>query len=114
MVAGESIGFLRATIPSAIAFDVNIADDCKAVMGDKTQIHQVMINLFNNSAQAMQDSGGTLRFTLENIHLEKQLVYSDQVLDPGEHVHLTVGGTGKGIPANVIENVFDPFQLPGC
>ena len=108
-VVRESIRFLRVSIPTSIVFEKNIHDDCKTVLGDKTQIHQVMINLCNNAVHAMEDAHGTLGIVLENVHLSKELIINGQRLEPGDYVRLTVSDTGIGIPEKVKDQVFDPY-----
>ncbi len=108
-VVNDSIKFLRISIPANIEFKVNIPEDCHPVMGDRTQIHQLMINLCNNAAQSMEDTGGILELTLENMTLKDRLCSFDQILMPGEYVRLTVSDTGHGIPEDILEHIFDPF-----
>ena len=50
----EALGFLRVSIPTIIEFEVKMPEQCWPIVGDPTQIHQVMINLCTNSAHAME------------------------------------------------------------
>ncbi len=108
-VVRESIKFLRAYIPSSIEFEENIEDDVIAIKGDKTQIHQIMINLCNNAYQSMEEIGGKLKITLGKQHIYEKRIFSGQQLEPGYLAQLIIEDTGKGIPSEVIENIFDPF-----
>ncbi len=56
----EALKLLRATIPSTIEIECNINEACRHIMGDPTQIHQVVVNLCTNAYHAMQETGGTL------------------------------------------------------
>ncbi len=105
----ESIRFLRASIPANIRFSQNIAETSRPVLADQTQIHQLLINLCNNAAQAMEDGGGKLGIRLEDVSVPEREFFSDQILEPGEYVRLTVSDTGCGIPKDVLERVFHPF-----
>jgi signal transduction histidine kinase len=71
------------------------------VMGDASQLKQIMINLILNALQAMPDGG--------NLTLELSVRR-----DPGLHAekswaHLSLTDTGCGIPAEQLDKVFDPF-----
>jgi PAS domain S-box-containing protein len=105
----DSIGFLRASIPSIIQFRERLPEKCPAVIADETEINQILINLCNNASQAMEDNGGTLEIALEYQVVEKRRSFIDQILIPGEYVRLGVSDTGHGIPSGVIERIFDPF-----
>lgn len=108
-IAKESIGFLRASIPTSIQFKENIFENSLPIMANPDQIHQLIINLYNNAAQAMEEQGGTLEITLKNITVNEPLISYDMILEPGEYVQLAISDTGQGIPGQIIERVFDPF-----
>ena len=66
-VIKEALKLLRASIPASIEINSKIDEDCHPVMGDATQIHQVIMNLGTNAYQAMQDTGGTLEVSLSEV-----------------------------------------------
>jgi CheY-like chemotaxis protein len=95
-------------LPTTIEIQQNIQSDY-FVMGDPTQIHQILMNLCTNAGHAMQDKGGLLTIDLKDIVVEEELI-SDQIkLIPGIYVQLCVSDTGHGIPAEHLERIFDPF-----
>ena len=108
-VVRESLPLLKTTTPATIGFDVALAGDGRTVMGDKNQIHQLLINLCGNAAQSMEETGGTLKIVLENHVATKPRVFFGRQLEPGEYVRLTIADVGTGIPADIMENIFDPF-----
>ena len=57
----EALKLLRATIPTTIEITHHLKEDCGAVLGDATQIHQVIMNLCTNAYQSMQANGGSLK-----------------------------------------------------
>ena len=79
-----------------------------AVLGDATQIHQVVMNLCANAVQAMR-AGGTLVVTLQTTRLAEAQCVSTTQLAPGGYVTLAVRDTGTGIAPQVLERIFDPF-----
>lgn len=87
-----------------------LPEELWTVMGDPTQIHQVLLNLCVNARDAMP-SGGTLTIKAENLTLDSHyagLVWNLKA-DPGPYVLIHVTDTGSGIPADVIDKIFDPF-----
>jgi len=86
--------------------EIDIADDLWTLIGDETQIHQVLINLCINARDAMP-GGGKLRIAAENAGLNKERLPENAT--PGDYIIITVSDTGTGIPADVIDLIFDPF-----
>jgi len=78
------------------------------VVGDPTQLHQVLLNLCVNARDAMPD-GGKLVIEAENIAIDAH--YADLNLDAkaGLYVVLRVEDSGTGIRPDVLERIFDPF-----
>jgi len=108
-LVAESLKLSRASIPTSIEIRQNIANDVDDILGDPTQIHQVMINFCTNAAHAMENDGGILEVTLENMKVDEDTASQYPELNPGPHVHLGVSDTGDGIKPEVIGRVFDPY-----
>lgn len=64
------------------------------VSGDADQLKQVFVNLVSNAVQAMEESGGTIKV---------------RVWDDDGFVFVSVADTGRGIPAEDLGKIFDPF-----
>jgi CheY-like chemotaxis protein len=79
-----------------------------AVLGDPTQIHQVVMNLCANAIQAMR-SAGTLRVCAEVVDLPVERVVTTSTLAAGRYIRLDVQDNGAGIAPRVLERIFDPF-----
>ena len=65
-VARETLELFAAKLPPGIVIEDRLHAGAAAVMGDATQIHQVLMNLVTNAVQAMP-SGGTLRVSLDRV-----------------------------------------------
>ena len=100
--------FLRATIPSTIRIEAEIAPDCERVLADATQIHQVLLNLGSNAYHAMRATGGVMRLTLQTVEFFAEEA-SLRHLPPGRYVRLEFSDTGHGMPEEVRKRIFDPF-----
>jgi signal transduction histidine kinase/ActR/RegA family two-component response regulator len=105
----EALKLLRASLPTTIEIRQNLESESGAVLANPTQIHQVLINLCTNSAQAMQEKGGVLEVSLEDADLDLEATASNPGLKPGAYVKLTVRDTGSGIAPEIGERIFDPY-----
>jgi len=96
------------TFPKNITADFAPARELWTVIGDPTQLHQVLMNLCVNARDALPQ-GGTLSVTTENCALDD--VYAGMHADsqPGSYVVIEVADNGTGIPPEVKERIFEPF-----
>lgn len=98
--------FLRATIPSTIEIVRQVDSEEDVILADPTQIHQVIMNLATNAAQAMNESGGRLTFRISTVQIDRTQSAS---VAPGNYVKLLVEDTGCGIAPEHVGRVFDPY-----
>jgi signal transduction histidine kinase/ActR/RegA family two-component response regulator len=105
----ETLKLLRASIPASIEIIHKIQDDCGSVMGDATQIHQVIMNLCTNAYQAMQDTGGKLEVILSEVDIGYQETIDKIGMQPGKHLQLLVKDEGCGMDAAVMDRIFEPY-----
>jgi two-component system, cell cycle sensor histidine kinase and response regulator CckA len=91
-----------------VTVHTSIADNISQIIGDATQIHQVLINLCTNARDAMPN-GGELIFSVENISVTKNMAeeYTDAL--EGEYVVFSIKDTGVGIPQSILDKIFEPF-----
>jgi len=104
----ESLKLLRSSIPKSIEIRQHITEDVDTVLADRTQINQILINLCTNADHAMPD-GGILDICLKNAELDENMTARYPNLDPGRYVHLMVKDTGRGIPSQEIDRIYDPY-----
>ncbi len=107
-VVDEALEATAASLPPRVCLERELSAGDAAVLGDATQIHQVVMNLCANAVQAMR-AGGTLGVTLQTIRLAEARCVSTTQLAPGGYVKLAVRDTGTGIAPQVLERIFDPF-----
>jgi len=104
----EVLNFLRSSIPTTIEIKQNITSDA-SIMGNPTQLHQIIMNLCTNAAYAMEEEGGTLEVGLEDIVIDENHKGREQGLKPGRYIKLTVSDTGTGISPENIGSIFEPY-----
>jgi PAS domain S-box-containing protein len=105
----EALEMLRSTLPSTIEITQQLSPDVEYVMADPTQIHQIIINLCTNAAQAMEEEGGQLTIQLSQVDLTARDVSGHPDVQPGGYVKLSVQDTGKGIAPDIIGKIFHPY-----
>jgi PAS domain S-box-containing protein len=108
-IVKEAVKLLRATLPTTIAIDTDIAEDAGVVDADPAQIHQIMMNLGANAGQAMVAKGGTLRVRLEDVRIGIDEKHGVPDLNPGPYLLLTVSDSGVGIPRDIRQRIFEPY-----
>ena len=107
-VVEEVEKIVRETFGGTFALTFRVAPDTAPVVGDVTQLQQVLMNLCVNARDAME-GGGALTVEAENIHLDERYARINLDARVGPHVRLAVTDTGSGIPADVVDKIFEPF-----
>jgi len=107
-VVREVLDLVLAKLPSNVTVRSALDAGHAAVLGDATQVHQVVANLATNAIHAMPD-GGTLRIELAVERIDKPRSATIGTRAAGEHVVLTVADTGDGIAPEIFDRIFDPF-----
>jgi PAS domain S-box-containing protein len=106
-IVEESTKLLRATTPATINIRVNALNEA-LILGDSTQIQQVLMNLCTNATFAMREKGGSLDIELSD-HNVSPSNGDPHGIEPGQYVKLIVRDTGIGISADIMDKIFDPF-----
>ncbi|MGC4063253.1 MAG: ATP-binding protein [Polyangiaceae bacterium] len=102
-VAHEALGLLRGALPSRIRMEWFLHPSTPKVAATDTDLHQLVMNLGINAAEAMSAHGGLLRVTLEPEST------SQRETSPRKYVKLCVSDTGHGMDAATLERAFEPF-----
>jgi len=89
----------------AVACHFDIPADLWLVDIDRGQIGQVIQNIVINASHAMPD-GGTIRISCENLASISELI---PLAPEGSFVKISIADSGVGMPANVMEKIFDPY-----
>jgi len=108
LLVGDVEKISRDTFPKQIAITVRTAPDLRPVLGDRTQLQQVLVNLCVNARDAMPN-GGRLVITAETVRVDTQQDRTLEVLEVGDYVCLRVEDSGEGMSSDVIERIFEPF-----
>lgn len=107
-IIDEMAQIIRSAFPKNITLEVELAPGLWDVLGDATQLHQVLLNLCVNARDAMPD-GGTLSIEARNAAVDETFASGTDGARAGNFVRWTVRDTGTGMPPDVIRRIFDPF-----
>lgn len=105
---GELVKLARHSFPKSIEIQTQTEPSLPRVMGDATQLYQVLMNLAVNACDAM-GSGGTLSIAAESFLVDEHFAGMQPGATPGSYVVVRVRDTGTGIAPEIFEKIFDPF-----
>jgi two-component system cell cycle sensor histidine kinase/response regulator CckA len=104
----DIVNLIGETFPKTIKLVDTGSNDLSPVLGNATQLHQVLLNLCVNARDAMPQ-GGTLRLGAENRRLDEATALSFPDAHPGPYLRLEVADSGTGIPPELLSKIWDPF-----
>lgn len=104
----ETQQLLAETFPKSIRTNVSLAPALWTMIGNATQLHQILVNLCVNARDAMPD-GGTLTISAENVSIDQSFAQTSFAAKVGSFIKLTISDTGLGIPPELIDRIFEPF-----
>lgn len=98
---------LRRTLRENVTIQARFDQSTGWIMGDRTQIEQVILNLALNAQDAMP-SGGALRVEIQEVTLEAD-TWGEQEVKAGRYLMMLMADTGEGMERETLEKAFDPF-----
>jgi PAS domain S-box-containing protein len=107
-VVNEALKLMRSALPSTLEMHLDIPKMTKPVMGDRAEIHQVVMNLCTNASHAMGDKGGILYASLKEIEYEAGSIGRINLV-PGRYQQLIISDTGHGMTADILGRIFEPY-----
>ena len=108
-IVKEVLKLQQAALPKTIEVIPLIKTEHDYVMGDPTQIHQVIMNLCTNAGHAMSDNGGTLEVRVFDFIMRARATSEFPHLAPGRYLRISIRDTGTGMDKATVERIFEPF-----
>jgi len=107
-IVAETLELVRGSLGHGIRLETRLPEAPLYVVGDSTQLHQIMMNLCTNAIHAMGEHG-TLRVSLEPADIDADRVFQHTTLHAGRYARLTVEDSGSGMDATTLTRLFEPF-----
>jgi len=106
----QTLKFSHTGEASKIKISHNLAKDLWPILGDPNQMKQMLVNIFTNAFEAMEETGGTLTVETSNAIKETDWECSFKNVHPGgRYISIDISNTGPGIPAEISNQIFEPF-----
>jgi len=111
-MAEETCSLIRSSIPQDVTLELAPTRSPTIVLGDVTQLRQIVMNLVLNAADAIGGKSGSITLALDDTELTRaqldQLTGAAQA-QPGRFAVLDVVDTGSGMTPDISARIFDPF-----
>ena len=101
----EMVDMIKRVLGERIHVRTMLASDLPLVLADRNQLESALLNLVVNARDAMPD-GGQLTIATSGVEIDDS---RPEEATPGRYVVLSVADTGCGIPAAMLNRVFEPF-----
>jgi PAS domain S-box-containing protein len=106
----QTLKFSHTGEASRIKISHTLAKDLWPILGDPNQMKQMLVNIFTNAFEAMEETGGTLSVQTRNVTKEADWQCSFRNVHPeGRYISINITNTGPEIPAEISEQIFEPF-----
>ncbi len=108
----EIARLVRLTIPKNVQVMVQPSNAIE-IEGDRGQLHQLIMNLIINGAEAIGDARpGQVTITTAEERLDAESIralFGHEPLEPGDYVVIEVADDGSGMSRETISHIFEPF-----
>ena len=108
----DTLEFMHASVPKSVTIRTRLEAELAAVDGDSGQLQHVITNLLVNAVEAIGEAPGQITMSTELVAFDAEelgRVYPGQELVPGAFARLRVEDTGRGMSAETLRRIFEPF-----
>jgi signal transduction histidine kinase/CheY-like chemotaxis protein len=107
-LVAEAASLLHASLPPRIELVIGPMPPAPVVSGEPAQLQQVILNLCNNAAQAMDDAG-RIEVDTQVCEIADLRTLSHGELHRRRYARVAVNDTGRGMDGATLERIFEPF-----
>jgi signal transduction histidine kinase len=108
LLISEVSKVIAQTFPKAISFEENSQKKLYDILGNSTEIYQILLNLCVNAKEATNERG-TIKLSAENITIDDKNIVNHPLLEKGNYVLISVEDNGEGIEEQDLQKIFDPY-----
>ncbi len=114
----DTTELMETALPTHATLDLKLQADLPLVQSERSQIQQVIMNLFINAIEALPDGAGSITIStttrqMAEHSMNSPLVMKNQIgsgaVKPGQYVVIEVADTGTGMDQATMHRIFDPF-----
>jgi signal transduction histidine kinase len=107
-LVAEAASLLQVALPPGVDLAIREVPVGAVVSGEPAQLQQVILNLCNNAAQAMENAGRIeIETELHEIAGQRSLTHGE--LQPRRYVRIAVSDAGRGMDGATLARIFEPF-----
>jgi len=103
---------IQSSAGNHIEVKIELDDALPAVMADRAQMQQVVLNFIINAAEAIGSQPGEIQIKTKSVHADREMLdsfYNGRHLAEGRYVSIQVSDTGCGMDEATQARIFDPF-----
>lgn len=100
--------FLTRLLGETIRLSLDVTDRESAVLTDRTQLQNAILNICVNARDAMLQ-GGELLITTTTVRRPRQQITGEDSAEEADYVEISLTDNGSGIPAEIQKQIFEPF-----
>lgn len=108
LLVDEISKVVTQTFPGTIKYIEHVDENLHNILGNSTEVYQVLLNLCVNAKEAT-DGEGTITLSANNISIDKKNIINYPLLNEGNYVLFTVKDDGSGIEEKDLQKIFDPY-----
>jgi signal transduction histidine kinase/CheY-like chemotaxis protein len=108
ILVNELLKVISQTFPSTITIENIIEDNLHSILGNGTEIYQILLNLCVNAKEAI-DKRGKIVLSAKNIFIDDKNIASHPLLNRGKYVQFSVSDNGSGIEEEHLSRIFEPY-----
>lgn len=108
----DHLPLFRASVADHVELAIDCPDGLPSIVGDPSQMQQVVMNLVVNASEALGEAGGRIEIRTGHKECSTEELTQYSVCDdpwPGRYVYIEVSDTGCGIQRAALPRIFEPF-----
>ncbi|MFZ4857527.1 MAG: response regulator [Desulfuromonadaceae bacterium] len=112
LLVDEVVKMLQAAFRKNVTIELDVKRVVPEIIGDTSQIQQIVMNLIINAAEAIGEANGTIRVALTRVLITGDTVEADAfgtVIGAGGYICLEVTDSGSGMDEETQKRIFEPF-----